>query len=334
MSRRAVFRADAGARIGTGHVVRCLTLADALAEHGWESLFACTEETVATVPALARYRIVPAGAPEDLPPAELLVVDHYGLDSAYERRARARARRVLVLDDLADRPHDADLLLDQNLGRTAADYAGLLPHGCRLLLGPQWALLRPQFAAARPAALARRQQGGPVRRLLVAFGGTDPDNATGLALEAIARAGLEAAVDVVLGPRAPHLDSVRRQAAALPAARVLTGVEDMAALMAAADLAIGAGGTSSWERCCLGLPTLLVVIAGNQEHIARALADAGAALAAGRMSELSPDGLAALLRATAADSACLATMSECAAGICDGSGINRLAPRLETMGAP
>ncbi len=324
---RAVFRADAGPRLGSGHAMRCLTLADALAGRGWRCIFVCTPETVATVPALRRHRIMhPADpdAPGDLPPGELLVVDHYGLGAAYEGGARRRAGRILVIDDLAEGRHDADLLLNQNLGREAGEYAGLVPPDCRLLLGPHWALLRPQFAAARPAALARRRKEPTLRRVLVALGGTDPDNATGVALAALARLGMEeTAIEVVLGPKAPHLEAVRAQAAAMPGARVHTGVEDMAALTAVADLAIGAAGGSAWERCCLGLPSVMLVLADNQEPIARALAAAGAADVAGRAGAVDTAALADAVAALR-PSRPRREMAERAAAVCDGNGAGRV----------
>lgn len=310
-------RADASVSIGTGHVMRCLTLADELARRGAECLFVSAPGTREMVPALA-YPVVP---PEKLPfGAALAVVDHYGLDAACEADIRSRTGAVMAIDDWPARRHHCDLLLDQTLGRTADEYRGLVPATCVTLAGAGYALLRPQFAAARPASLARRD--GRLERILVSLGGTDPGNVTGRVLDAIAASGVAAQVDVVMGAKAPHLDAVRAGAAILPAARVLTGVEDMAALMAGADLAIGAGGTTTWERCCLGLPTLMLVIADNQRDVARQVAAAGAAWPA------DPESLPEALRQLAAGPAALAAMSKAAAGICDGLGAARVADAL------
>jgi UDP-4-amino-4,6-dideoxy-N-acetyl-beta-L-altrosamine N-acetyltransferase len=183
----------------------------------------------------------------------------------------------MVIDDLADRPHDCDLLLDQNLGRKSSDYSGLVPQSCQTLIGPQYALLRPEFAELRPYSLARRMF-PQLRRLLIAMGGVDKDNATGKVLEALKGCSLpeEFCIKVVMGPYAPWLRQVRDQASQLPwNTEVLVNVRGMAGLMADSDLAIGAAGTTAWERCCLGLPTLTLVLAENQRGVATSLESSG-----------------------------------------------------------
>ncbi|MBY0429663.1 MAG: UDP-2,4-diacetamido-2,4,6-trideoxy-beta-L-altropyranose hydrolase, partial [Rhodospirillales bacterium] len=208
-----------------------------------------------------------------------------------------------------------------------ADYRPLVPMACRILAGACYALLRPAFAARRPAALARRRAAGSVERILVAMGMGDPDDASGRVLDGIRRSGTAAAVDIVLGGRAPHLDAVRRRAAELPGpARVLTDVADMAGLMTEADLAFGAGGTTSWERCCLGLPSLILVVADNQDKIAAELAAAGAVLRLGRHPEMPATAIAAALLSL--DGPCRRAMAETAAGICDGRGIEHVLEAL------
>ncbi|EME70302.1 spore coat polysaccharide biosynthesis protein [Paramagnetospirillum caucaseum] len=314
------FRADASAAIGTGHVMRCLTLAGELARRGAQCLFAAAPGTEELVPALP-YPVVP---PERLPfGAALAVVDHYGIGAAEEARIRGMSRAVMVIDDLPTRRHHCDLLLDQTHGRRAGEYRDLVPHGGIVLAGADYALLRPQFAEARPASLARRD--GSLRRILVSLGGTDPDNVTLRVLDAIAASGLEVAVDVVMGAKAPHLETVLARAAAMAGARVLVGTGDMAGLMAGADLAIGAGGTTTWERCCLGLPTLMLVIADNQKDVVRLVSGAGAAL------EATPATIAGQLRHLAARPPILLSLSKAAAGLCDGLGAARTADALRRL---
>src|SRR5262249_18815445 len=157
--------------IGGGHIARCLALADELAERGHGCVFAVSAETAATMPSLAAsghdIEALSAGTTADLEPSllaaswpqgcALLVVHHYGRDARFESACCPWAERILVIDDLADRPHDCDLLLDSTLGRAPADYASLCPKTCRMLLGPAYALLRPEFAAARSESLARRR---------------------------------------------------------------------------------------------------------------------------------------------------------------------------------
>ena len=235
------------------------------------------------------------------------------------------------IDDLADRAHDCDALLDQTPGRRAEDYGALVPGGCRLLLGPRYALLRPQFRAARGAALKRRRADGPVRRILVSLGATDPDNVTATVLEGLARAGVAAEVEVVMGAGAPHLAAVRARARALSGkmpVSVTVGAGNMAALMADADIAVGAAGTASWERCCLGLPAVVLVVAENQRAGAKALAGAGAA----RILD-APAGITATHVAAAVDGLCRSAderrrMALAAADLCDGRGVARVVDHL------
>ncbi|WP_043743344.1 UDP-2,4-diacetamido-2,4,6-trideoxy-beta-L-altropyranose hydrolase [Paramagnetospirillum magneticum] len=309
------FRADASAAMGIGHVMRCLTLADELTRRGAACLFVSAAGTAELVPSLP-YPVV---TPDRLPfGAALVVIDHYGIDAAEEARIRSMSRAVMVIDDLPTRRHHSDLLLDQTFGRSAGEYRELVPHNSLVLAGSDYALLRPQFAAARPAALARRD--GSLRRLLVSLGGTDPDNVTGAVLRAVAGSGL--AIDVIMGVRAPHLDAVKAQAAAMARVTVHVGVPDMAGLMAGADLAIGAGGTSTWERCCLGLPTLMLVIADNQRDVARLVGASGAA----RL--IAVDDLPAALALSAAE---LGAMSAAAAKLCDGRGAARTVDAIRRL---
>ncbi len=195
--------------------------------------------------------------------ADLLVVDHYGRDAVFERACRAWARRILVLDDATGRDHDCDLLLDA-AASDPAPYRDRVPAHAQLLLGPAYATLRPAFLARRGEALARRD-GRPVRNILVSLGATDPANATCRVLDALEPVLGEAAVTVVLSSRAPHLAEVQRRARG--AITLMTDVADMAELMTKADLAIGAAGSSAYERAVLGLPTVMVTLADNQRGI-------------------------------------------------------------------
>jgi UDP-2,4-diacetamido-2,4,6-trideoxy-beta-L-altropyranose hydrolase len=289
--------------------MRCLTLAGALAGRGWRCAFIANAEAEQVVPLLARQERV-----ADFTRADLLVVDHYGLDAAYETAARGRARAVMAIDDLADRRHDADFLLDQTLARDAHAYRGLVPPGCTLLLGAEYALLRPEFARARAAGLRARAE---LSRVLVSLGATDPDNATGAVLDAIAASGLGLEIDVVVGASNRHQSALARANARL---HVNPPGERLVELMSGADLAIGSGGISAYERCCLGLPSLLVVLADNQAGNAEALRRAGAAL------PMSIGALRESLLAMKADA--LQRMSRAAAAVCDGLGAVRAADAL------
>lgn len=325
---RAIFRTDASVAIGGGHVRRCLVLADALVEAGWDIAFVCSAGAAAVVPALAQrgYRQIEPVVFEEAGRAPgfacaLLVVDDYRLDATFESACRPWAERILVIDDLADRPHDCDVLLDQSPGRRADDYAALVPAGCEFLLGPSYALLDRRFREMR----RQRRPIGKVERVFVNFGTTDMADATSVALEALRAAKLDAPVDIVLGAAAPHLAAIRAQidGGGLPA-MLHVDVDDMATVMMQADLAIGAGGVGALERCALGLPSLILTVAENQLANAAALAAAGAARYAGDIGAVSVEDIAADLQALAADEAARRAMSAAAVSLADGLGAARV----------
>ena len=198
-----------------------------------------------------------------------LVVDHYALDRRWEGFLRGLVGRIMVIDDLADRHHDCELILDQTYGRPESDYATLVPDNCQILCGSQYALLRPDFAALREYSL-KRQEKPVLRELLITMGGADNVNATSEVLKALRNCSLpkNIRVTVVMGQSAPWLQEVKELAAMLPwSTRLLIGVSNMAQLMADSDLAIGAAGATTWERCCLGLPSIVLLTAENQRLI-------------------------------------------------------------------
>ena len=358
---RIAFRTDASIQIGTGHVMRCLTLADALRERGAQCSFICRQHpgnlvdlikqrghAVHTLPADDhRYPTTlaqPAHAAwlgadwatdaEQTRQAlgqenvDWLVVDHYALDRQWETALRPYARKIMVIDDLADRPHDGDLLLDQNLGRTKEDYAGLLKLGTRTLIGPQYALLRPEFAQWREYSLARRTQ-PQLKNLLITMGGVDNGNATGQVVDALKTCELpdDLNITIVMGPHAPWLTQVQALAISMPwPVKVLAGVSNMAQLMADSDLAIGAAGGTAWERCTLGLPTLLLVLAENQKSGALALQKAGAALMVQDIDEL--HDLLAPLTGIAGKPVALLQLSNAAASLTDGKGVMHVVQKM------
>jgi UDP-2,4-diacetamido-2,4,6-trideoxy-beta-L-altropyranose hydrolase len=313
--RRALFRVDASDSIGTGHVVRCLVLAQALREAGIDCAFACREHP-GHLGALIEgqgfaLHLLPAGGDwqQDaaatrqvlaaLAPTRWLVVDHYGLDRRWEQAVSASVATLLAIDDLADRQHAAQLLLDQNLAADMHDrYAGKLPPGCKAMLGPEFALLQADYAGLHDRA---RVRSGRVRRVLVHFGGTDPAGLSLLALEALLRvAPTDLQIDLVLPRDAALEQRLRARAEGLGRVRLHGWLPSLAALVAEADLAVGACGVSAWERLCLGLPALVVTIADNQRDSAAELARRGLVRLLGHHDEVDVDrfalALAPLLR--------------------------------------
>jgi UDP-2,4-diacetamido-2,4,6-trideoxy-beta-L-altropyranose hydrolase len=203
-----------------------------------------------------------------------LVVDNYSLDIKWEKYLRPYVNKIMVVDDLANRPHDCDILLDQNYYKNLdSRYDGLIPSHCRKLLGPKYALLRPEFHQAKKNL---RKRDGKVRRILVFFGGSDPTNETVKTLEAIKLLNRpDIVIDVVVGAANPHKEEVKELCSQMTNTTYHCQVENMADLMAAADLAIGAGGVTTWERLYLELPTIAIAVAENQVEMLEALGEAG-----------------------------------------------------------
>ncbi|CAN7243104.1 UDP-2,4-diacetamido-2,4, 6-trideoxy-beta-L-altropyranose hydrolase [Phenylobacterium sp. LjRoot219] len=281
---RILFVVDAGPRVGGGHVMRSLTLAGALGAQGATCTFMGPPAVSSLLDAFApgATRLAAASTePRDLAAAigaeqfDAVVFDHYGLSSR-DHRAMGQGRPVLVIDDLADRPLGADIIVDSGPARTAEDYDGLVPEKARLLLGPNFAPVRPEFAALRETALAWR--GEPVQRILVSMGLTDIDGVTARIVERLRLRVGEAGLDVVLGAGSPTLAGLTKVARRDQRLAIHVDTPHMARLTAEADIAVGGAGSSTWERCTLGLPALQVILADNQRAAAEAVATRGAAL--------------------------------------------------------
>lgn len=354
---RIVFRADASVQIGSGHVMRCMTLADELRRRGAEIRFICRAHAGNLIALLTQrdYPVVivaPGRESADAPPEpaawlgassaedalatraaladwrpDWLVVDHYALAAPWESALKDAVGRIMVIDDLADRPHDADLLLDQNHYADAEDrYRGLVAAQCRLLLGPHYALLRPQFAAARES---RRWRDGEVRHLLICFGGADADNLTARAIDAFLAA-RQAAVtaEVVIGGANPHWPELASRYGALQNVRLHREVSDMAALMKQADLFLGAGGSMTWERSAVALPGLTIAVAANQQRLCEDLEVIGGGLHLGDPATASAASIAAALRLLVRHPHLLRAFGARLGALTDGRGATRVARLL------
>ncbi|WP_123041901.1 UDP-2,4-diacetamido-2,4,6-trideoxy-beta-L-altropyranose hydrolase [Cohnella candidum] len=363
---KAAIRADASRLIGSGHVMRCLTLADRLRQRRQaEVVFLCREHDGNLI-AYIRERgyevfVLPEPAAtgsrneDERPPAhahwlgahwaedaeqtiaclprlgrngkiDWLVVDHYALDSRYEEKVRPYVGKLMAIDDLADRPHDCDLLLDQNLDPDAgARYGGLIAPGTRLLVGPMFALLREEFAELR----RRVRRDGSVRRLLVSFGGIDATGETVKALQALQSMPEEDwAVTVLAGKSNPNAERIAEFCDGLPNARFFRHAENVAELMLEADAAVGAGGSSTWERCCLGLPSLIVTTASNQIELTERVAQTGAVQWLGPSEEVGPDVIREALLTLRRHPGTVLRMSARAMELTDGLGADRIVEEL------
>ena len=273
---RILLFADAGPQVGGGHVMRCLTLARALAERGAECAFV---ESRAAAPVLRRFgwpaqTLLAMVATEDVAVLvahardfaerfrpDVIVVDHYGVGAEGQAALRGDGRKLAVLDDLADRAHACDLIVDPGFGRRREAYDGLVPDGAARLVGPSYALVRPEFPDARPRALSRRAKHGPVRRGLVSLGLTDVGAVTARVVETLAPLLGEARLDIVVGAEAPSLPALEAAVAADRRLHLWIDTAEMGSLMADADIAVGAGGSSVWERAVVGLPAMTLALA-------------------------------------------------------------------------
>jgi len=349
---------DASVASGVGHVMRCRTLANALSTQGAAVQFICRAHAGNCIETLRAdgFNVMALSAPttnaepverEDYAawlgaseahdadeaiaaldgPIDWMVVDHYGIDADWERRLRAHVNQIMVIDDLANRQHDCDLLLDQNyVHGMQTRYTNMLPRESTCLLGPKYALLRPEYPDQRRI---RQQSNGEIRRIFVFFGGTDPDNLTGRTLSAFTVSALEhIQVDVVVGANNPNWDALEAQAAAAPQITLHEPRPHLADLMARADLAVGAGGTTTWERCCLGLPSLVVSIAKNQQPACDALAQDGVIEWVGHHDQVTAADLSEALMALTHVSARVRSLASASRALVDGNGTQRVVEHL------
>ena len=338
---RILFFADAGPEVGGGHVMRCLTLARALTERGAACAFV---ESRAAASILRRFgwasqtllamtdaddlagQVAYAAEIAERFEADVVVIDHYGAGAAEEDLLRAPGhRRIVAIDDLADRRHACDLLIDPGYGRRREHYEGRIGATCAVRLGPSHALVRPEFAAARQRAMSRRAMHGPARRALVSLGLTDVGGVTERVVRALTPLLGETRLDIVLGEGAPSLPALTALAETDRRLHLWVDNAEMASLMADADIAIGAGGSSVWERAVVGLPTATVILAENQRAMIEHMADAGFTRTLDAGAADFEAALSAAWTRLAGDPPLRWRLAERASELCDGRGAERVA---------
>ncbi|MFT8320859.1 MAG: UDP-2,4-diacetamido-2,4,6-trideoxy-beta-L-altropyranose hydrolase [Bacillus sp. (in: firmicutes)] len=286
-----LIRTDASSEIGTGHVMRCMTLAEQLMKGGATITFICRRlkgdltalliekgfivKTIETDGVIAWQQDACLTSKILLEQKQIdwLIVDHYQLDEKWEQKIRPFVSRILVIDDLANRRHDCDIVVDQNYYLPLEErYNKLVPESCVKLLGPKYTILRQEFYTAKKLS---KERNGKMERLLIFFGGSDPTNETEKTLHALERLNNPfKRVDVVVGNSNPNKHVIEK----ICKRRTIffhCQIDYMAELMALADLSIGAGGTTTWERCYLGLPTITIETASNQREIVNTLSSIG-----------------------------------------------------------
>lgn len=303
-------RVDASFEIGTGHVMRCLTLAHRLNKEGKQVAFICRSTKGDCIELIEQqgfhvYRLPTSEGSlwsyvatywrKDVNETidilrkhnvEKLIIDHYSIDIRWEQLVRPFTKEIIVIDDLANRQHDCDILLDQNFYlNMETRYDGLVPLTAKLLLGPSHALLREEFIEAKKHI---KPFNGKVERLFIFFGGSDPTNETEKVLHAImpliGNYNLE--VDVVVGKSNPNKLQIKKIALRNNKIHYHCQINNMAELMVKADLAIGAGGVTTWERVFLKLPSIVITVAKNQVEVAKDVENIGAIIYLGSSYEV------------------------------------------------
>jgi UDP-2,4-diacetamido-2,4,6-trideoxy-beta-L-altropyranose hydrolase len=350
---RVVFRVDASLKMGVGHIMRCLALAQVLKESGANVEFISRKLegnlidkihssgfNVYELEILKDFEVdnklayshwLGATQQQDADDCinilkkekiNWLIVDHYAINEDWQKMLKPYCKKLMVIDDLADRKHQCDLLLDQNFARNPQDYKSLVPASCKLLLGSKFSLLRAEFFKWRKYSLERRSK-PEFKKLLVNMGGIDLKNVTESVLDELKMCNLPSDVDiiVVMGVSAPHIESVRLKAGMLPyKVEIKVDVNNMAEVMANVDISIGASGATTWERCCLGLPSIQLVTAYNQQFIADNLA---------KMNIIKLTKIYDLCEVLATSQDWMADIGQGAQKIVDGRGSSRVLEYLE-----
>ena len=339
---KTIIRTDASHIIGTGHVMRCLTLAQTLQNKGAEVQFICRKHEGNLIDKicstgfhtfeleltdekevdnkLAYTSWLGATQQKDVDECinilkdkktDWLIVDHYSLDEYWQKSLKPYYKKLMVIDDLADRQFDCDILLNQNLGSTKEQYKNRVPKSCELLLGCEYALLRPEFSKLRGQALEKRKKTKEIKNILISMGGGENK----IIYDILKQLDSRFNVVVVLGKNFLFNKKVQSYVDGKNI-KIIMETDNMAKLMLDADLAIGAGGSTSWERCCLGLPTIVFMIADNQREVVKNLEQLGAVIVAENLKE----DLQLIMR----NIDLWKRMSNKAQEICDGLGVHRI----------
>lgn len=365
-------RADANKIIGSGHIMRCLTLANAIIKYASGNdfdrpniSFVCRHISYSLKELISHYGfdifLLPQTEDEVesdagfygkwlgtsqacdanacislMYGADFIINDHYALNSIWERAVREKTgSRIISIDDL-NREHDSDILVDTTFGKTRADYEEKISDSTLALIGSRFALLRPEFAQRRLKNLKRLdalfERNAPVKNLLLSPGGMDKDNASSQILDILNQCHLVPTVHILLGADAPHLEQVKERASQMKFRTIVhAGISDVASLLSSMDLCVGASGSSTWERCCLGLPTINFTIAANQNFIAKSLSDVGAVQDGGSSCSFSSQNMSRSIDALLNSNEDRHALSLAAREVCDGLGATRVVRKIYSV---
>jgi UDP-2,4-diacetamido-2,4,6-trideoxy-beta-L-altropyranose hydrolase len=340
--KNIVFRVDSGNGIGWGHMMRCFSLAEAFSsknvkisfisrklsgslckfieENGYDVHYLPNKDLEWKNDAEKTIKII-----NNLDPVDWLVVDNYELNDTWETILKPYTKKIMVIDDMTKRKHNCDLILDQNFYENMKKcYDGLIPVNCKKLIGPKFALLRKDFLRIRKNL---RKRDGKIKRILVSFGSSDPTNEITKVIEAINKLdNKQIKIDLVLGipnKTSKNIDKFFSKKLNITCHYQSTKI---AQLMEKADLSIGSGGSTTWERCCLGLPSIVSISADNQKKLTEAVAKNGCSINLGFVNKLSSRDYQKAI--TNIDSLTLIRMSQKCIKLVDGNGIYRVVDEL------
>jgi len=267
-NKKIIFFCEASLKIGTGHIMRCLSIANLLTKHDYECFFVTSPSSIKLIPQLKNFKVI---LPDDFTKhpidCDLIIIDNYKIDYEFEKKLRKFTKKIMVIDDLFNRKHDCDILLDQNFGVKKIFYKNLVNKDCKILLGTKYAILRPEFLEYRRKIFHKRKLTRNINKLLINFGGSDVKNYSLKALKMVEKSSFKGEINVVLGFQCPNLESINKFSKISKNKINILQQANMAQMIFEADIAIAAGGSSTWERCCLGLPTYMIKIADNQSRI-------------------------------------------------------------------
>ena len=343
LNKNLFIRVDSGMEVGSGHMMRCFSLAESLKMKRIDVSFVSRQLPGNLCDFIERkgykvYRLpnnnstLEIDAKQTLEATDMhkkqpewLVVDHYDLDKQWETIIRKHVKKIIVIDDLANRPHDCDLLIDQNLYENMdGRYSSLIPNNCQKLLGPTYALLRPEFVEKRKNL---RKRDDHIHRILVSFGGSNSTNEISKVLKAIRLLdSKDLRVDVVVGISNENKKIIKQMCSNIPKTTYNHQIDNMWDFMADADLSVGGGGSSTWERCCLGLPSIVSILSKDQRELTETMAKKGYIINLGLANALSSDDYVKAIKNIDSDKLC--SMSQKCLKLVDGKGASRVANNI------
>ena len=293
MAKNFVIRVDSGREIGFGHGMRCLTIANEIKKKEFNVLIIMNRERnnlgelfkknghdvsyiinrkigfkkIDVKYDLEQTKRILQKFKEKI---DIFLIDHYNIDYKWEKSLRQYVRKIVVIDDLNNRKHDCDLIIDQGLHHNMKNlYVKLVPKNCKILTGPKYAILRPEFHIFRKKL---QKQNKIIKRIMISFGGSDPNNDTIKVLEGITKIkDREFSIDVIVGKANSSHAKIQKICEKMKKTRCYYNPEKMAKIMSKCDLAIGSGGSTTWERCCLGIPSIVSIASEDQYEATRIL---------------------------------------------------------------